>query len=273
MARRGKRIRHLVKKLAKGGLTKKEQKRITKRFGINKTKVGRILKSINQSSKLKSNNAMKVGQSGVVPYKNAAQMKKALKKPSAFQIPNQAKTGLGPLTSLRNAPKKMGKITPPDSDLDTPNINLKGLLKSILDRDLSNRTPDLTIDSKLDPNKLTPTITGANNELDKMAAGFDKNFSDYQKQIDALNKSISGYKADISGYKTDITDMAGELKKTIDNNNKFTPFLDTQYLGNNSAGGVRLRRSKKFRKGDFALGTAGLRRENRAKLKVSNVNQ
>jgi hypothetical protein len=48
--------------------------------------------------------------------------------------------------------------------------------------------------------------------------------------------------------------------------------MDTQYLTNNNASGIRLRRSKRFKSGDFALGASGLNRKNRAPLKISNVN-
>ena len=60
----------------------------------------------------------------------------------------------------------------------------------------------------------------------------------------------------------------------MDNAQKAKQFkqMDTQYLTNNSASGIRLRRSKKFKSGDFALGASGLNRKNRAPFKIRNVN-
>ena len=107
--------------------------------------------------------------------------------------------------------------------------------------------------------------------MSDVAEAINKAFTGYQSQIDDQANTIRGYQSDIEGYESDLSDIAEQLRNQSASAKEFQRF-DTQYLNNNTASGVRLRRSKNFRRNLFALGASGLNRKNRTPFKVNNVN-
>lgn len=183
----------------------------------------------------------------------------------------QQQTGLSKQQVLRLARKYSRQF------LKTPYSQLG---KNISDKIPTNLKDANPIDTTAvnDVNKLDPKLgSDANNvdtkssDLADLAKAFTELASGYQSKIDDQASTIKGYEDDIGGYQSDLSDMAEKLKDTSASAKEFQRF-DTQYLSNNTAGGVRLRRSKNFRKNLFALGASGLNRKNRTPFKVSNVN-
>lgn len=145
--------------------------------------------------------------------------------------------------------------------------NLKSIVENIANN--SPVTPELTVDPKI--GNLQRKVKSANTNLQNLQNTFDKSNLEYQTQIGDLREDISGYKEQIGDYRGQIDEMSDRLLEQAQNARQFKQ-MDTEYLSNNTASGIRLRRSKKSRSGGFALGTAGLNRKNRSPLKISNVN-
>ena len=144
-------------------------------------------------------------------------------------------------------------------------------LQSIIDEILKNQspTPELTIDPNI--GNLQSEVQTANTNLQNLQNTFNESNQRNQTQIEGLRGDITGYEQQIGDYRGQIDDMSNRLLEQAQNARQFKR-MDTEYLSNNTASGIRLRRSKKFRSGDFALGTAGLNRKNRSPLQISNVN-
>ena len=130
-------------------------------------------------------------------------------------------------------------------------------------------TPTLTVDPRI--GDLQSALTISNERLKNLQTQFDKESQNYQTNLSSLRSDISGFESQIGGYQNQITDMSKQLVAQAEKAKQFK-LMDTQYLNPNNAAGIRLKRSKKFRSGDFALGTAGLNRKNRSPLQIKSVN-
>lgn len=136
-------------------------------------------------------------------------------------------------------------------------------------KDTTPPTPTLTVDPRI--GDLQSQLTISNDRLKTLQGQFEQQGKTYQSNLTNLRSDISGFENQIGNYQTQITDMSKQLVAQAQKAKQFK-LMDTQYLNPNNAAGIRLRRSKKFKSGDFALGTAGLNRKNRSPLKINSVN-
>lgn len=262
----------LLKKFSKGGFSGKEKKTLRKKLGLNRKSVSQLTKAYSKQLKIGgSSNKSKVKRNKwgtpkatapkMLTKKGQKAWKKSKGKKGAFdKYMKTPRPGMGVLAKNKNKKKSL-KIKQP------PNINLKGALKDILDREAPEKKA-FKIDPKLQG--LLDEQKAQNLRLEESLEGFKTDNEAYRGQIDALTTRIGGYEDDIRGYQGDLESKITDLKNTARDANQFK-LTSTEYLNNQSAGGIRLKRSKRFRTGDFALGTGRLNRDNR-KLKVGNVN-
>jgi hypothetical protein len=166
-------------------------------------------------------------------------------------------------------PPKTPRPTPPPSRPVDPN-DIEDIISRIInDRSDQPAQPDLTVDPRI--GNLEGQLQDATTDLTNLQDTYNQSNENYLTQIGGLRDQIGGYEDQIGQYQTDISDLSTQL---LENARKAKQFkqMDTQYLTNNNASGIRLRRSKRFKSGDFALGASGLNRKNRAPFKISNVN-
>ena len=155
-------------------------------------------------------------------------------------------------------------VTPPD-----PTDNNQRIDDAVDSVDTSNQQYQARID------QLSDQIAAQNDRsaenMNEILGMYNQSSSAYRDQIGGLQDRIGSFENRIGGYQTSIDDLRGQLNERSQAAKQFK-LMDTQHLSNNTASGIRFRRSKKFKTGQFALGTAGLNRKNRSPLKISNVN-
>ena len=273
----------LLKRYSKDGFTKAEKKLIAKKLGIKLGQARRIVNAYAKQLKIGStkasadknksttSNPFGIGSTSYAPGVSAPgtkQPKTPKKNLNAFGLPKQDPLA-GPVS-----PKQIKKVTgqaPKYSGPASPRTPTDTTLNSIIEN-ITNTQPDppeLTVDPRI--GNLQGAIQTANTNLQNLQDTFNESNQRYQTQIEGLRGDISGYEQQIGDYRGQIDDMSNRLLEQAQNARQFKR-MDTEYLSNNTASGIRLRRSKKFRSGDFALGTAGLNRRNRSPLQISNVN-
>ena len=136
-------------------------------------------------------------------------------------------------------------------------------------KDTTPPTPTHTVDPRI--GDLQDELKISNDKLTALQGQFKTQGDTYQSNLKNLRSDITGFETQIGNYQNQITDMSKQLVAQAEKAKQFK-LMDTQYLNPNNAAGIRLRRSKKFKSGDFALGTAGLNRKNRSPLKINSVN-
>lgn len=97
------------------------------------------------------------------------------------------------------------------------------------------------------------------------------NKNDYNTRISELQDTINDYSQLMTGYESKMAGMRDSLRRAQKQANQLK-IRDTRYIADNSAGGVRLKRSNKFNSRAFAMGTAQLNRDFKSPLSISNVN-
>ena len=94
---------------------------------------------------------------------------------------------------------------------------------------------------------------------------------EYNNRISGLQDTLNDYSGLMTGYQSQITGLRDDLREAQKQANQLK-IRDTRYIADNSAGGVRLKRSNKFNSGAFAMGTGQLNRNFKSPLSISNVN-
>lgn len=275
----------LLKKYAKDGFTKAEKKLIAKKLGIKLGQARKLTRAyakqfkIGNSKASANNNKSTTNPFGIkstsyapgVSAPGTKQPKTSKKNLNAFGLPKKDPLA-GPVSpkQIKKVTGQAPKYTGPSSP-KAPSAPSAPDLKSIIENITNNSpaTPELTIDPNI--GNLQNAVQTANTNLQNLQNTFNESNQRYQTQIEGLRGDISGYEQQIGDYRSQIDDMSNRLLEQAQNARQFKR-MDTEYLSNNTASGIRLRRSKKFKSGDFALGTAGLNRKNRSPLKISNVN-
>lgn len=115
------------------------------------------------------------------------------------------------------------------------------------------------------------TISGYETTIGGLREDIDNQKIDYDRQIGGLQGTLETYGGLMTGYQNQITGLRDDLRKAQEQANQLK-IRDTRYIADNSAGGVRLKRSNKFNSGAFAMGTGQLNRNFKSPLSISNVN-
>ena len=292
----------LLKKYSKGGFAKAEKKLIANKLDIKLSDARKLTNAYAKQLKIGSTNASAdknkstttnpfgIGSTSYAPGVSAPgtnQPKTPKKTQTAIGLPKQDPIS-GPLSPERikqltgQAPKYTGPSstgggttgggttgggTTGGGTTGGGTLDLKSIIEDILG-DQSNST-EFTVDPNI--GNLQNAVQTANTNLQNLQNTFNESNQTYLTQIEGLRGELSGYEKQIGDYRGQIDDMSNRLLEQAQNARQFKR-MDTEYLSNNTASGIRLRRSKKFRSGDFALGTSGLNRKNRSPLQISNVN-
>lgn len=157
--------------------------------------------------------------------------------------------------------------------------NRQGVADGLYEQILSNRvtgapdfpepTPEFTLDPRI--GDLQAQLGESNRRISDLTTAYDASTKSYNDQLKLMQGNIEGYVKQIGGYQDQINMMDKRLLEQAKNAKQFKK-MDTKYLLNNKAAGIRLKRTKKSRLGLNTLGTSGLNRRNRGPLKISNVN-
>ena len=115
------------------------------------------------------------------------------------------------------------------------------------------------------------TIGGYETTIGGLRTDINNQKADYDRQIGGLQGTLETYGGLMTGYQNQITGLRDDLRKAQEQANQLK-IRDTRYIADNSAGGVRLKRSNKFNSGAFAMGTGQLNRNFKSPLSISNVN-
>ena len=290
MAKKNSKQERLLKRYSKGGFTNAERKLLSKKLGLKLSKVRRLTKAYSKQLKISSSsknttnkntnksksNPFNIKSSTYAPGVSAPGVKKPKgydKTPNPFKGPSIPKNPGVPYhpdvikaANKKTPPKNTTQPKNPSSPVD-PN-NIAEIVRGIIG-DQTPTAPELTVDPRI--GNLEGELETANTNLENLQNLYNTSNENYLNQVDQLRGDISGYEDQIGSYRDQVSDMSSQLLEQAQNARQFKK-MDTQYLSNNTASGIRLRRSKKFRSGDFALGTSGLNRKNRSPLKISNVN-
>lgn len=265
----------LLKKFSRGGFSAKEKKTLRKKLSIDKQSVNRLTKAYSKQLKLgqpkPKPKSSKLGlpksfkrqtSTPMVLTKKGAKAYKKNKGKSKFTKFTGApgKPGMG-VRALQPAKKPFPNIKQP------PVVDTKGLLKNILGRETPEKQ-QYQVNPELQ--NLFDLQKQENLKLNEAMAGLRDDNYGYKRNIVDLQGKIGTYENQIATYQSDLEKKISDLNKTANQANQFK-LTSTEYLNPNSAGGIRLRRSKRFMSGDFAKGTSQLNRHNR-KLKMSSVN-
>lgn len=108
-------------------------------------------------------------------------------------------------------------------------------------------------------------------DIDRLRSQFDQSSLNYQNDITSLRNQVGNYQGQISSYQDQIRALDSRLLEQSRLAKQFQQ-MDTRYLSNNQASGIRLRRSKRAKAGMNAMGTSALSRRNRRQLSIGNVN-
>lgn len=151
-----------------------------------------------------------------------------------------------------------------------------GLYEQILNNRVPNApdfpepsTPELTLDPRI--GDLQSQLGESNRKIGQLTSAYNASTKSYNDQLKLMQGNIEGYVKQIGGYQDQINMMDKRLLEQAKNAKQFKK-MDTKYLLNNKAAGIRLKRTKKSRLGLNTLGTSGLNRRNRGPLNISNVN-
>lgn len=158
--------------------------------------------------------------------------------------------------------------------------NRQGQADGLYEQILSNRvpdtpnfpeppTPELTLDPRI--GDLKTQLSQSNQKIGALTNAYNASTQSYNDQLKLMQSNIDGYVKQIGGYQNQINLMDQRLLEQAKNAKQFKK-MDTKYLLNNKAAGIRLKRTKKSRLGLNTLGTSGLNRRNRSPLNISNVN-
>lgn len=292
MARKSRQTK-LLKKYSKGGFSQGERKKLSKKLGLKAKQVRKLTKSYSKQLKISSNsnkNKSKSNPFGINTSKYAPGVSaSSVKKPKGFgktsnpfkgtkipknpgvpyslKIINKATNPKQKNTQPQDTTKPKDVTTPGGTTQPTDPNNIREIVRGIIGD--QTPPPELTVDPRI--GTLETELETANTNLENLQNLYNTSTENYLTQVDQLRGDIRGYEDQIGGYRDQVSDLSTQLLEQAKRAKQFKQ-MDTQYLSNNNAAGIRLRRSKKFRSGDFALGTSGLNRKNRSPLKISNVN-
>lgn len=259
----------LLKRYSKDGFTGAERKLIAQKLGLKLGEVRRLTRSYME--KLSINKAPKAPATNKNFVSTPSGFTQGSTKPFKQAQKNQV---IGPPMSLEYMAKLRGETTTPTKPTPPPappTAPTPPDLTSIIEGILGSQPtpPNLTIDPSI--GSLEPEVQTATNTLEELQNTYNQQNEGFVKEIEQLRGDIGGYEEQIGKYRDQVSDMSSQLLEQAKNARQFRN-MDTSYLTNKTASGIRLRRSKKFRSGDFALGTSGLNRRNRSPLQISNVN-
>ena len=235
--------------------------------GVSKPKV-----TTNNKLKVKTTTKPKVTTNNKPKVKTATKPKVTTPKPKGPSKPNIYKPTIN---TGRNLPQAVAPPTPTltvNPRLTTPppaNDNNQRIDDAVDSVDTTNQQYQARIDDLT--NQISAQNTLAAENMNQFQNMYNESSAAYRDQIGGLQDRIGSYESQIGGYQSSIDNLRRQLDERAQAAKQFK-LMDTQHLSNNSATGIRFRRSKKFRTGQFALGTAGLNRKNRSPLKISNVN-
>lgn len=276
MARR--KTDRLLKRFGKGGFSAKEKKTLRKRLKIDRKSVNRLTKAYSKQLKLgqpkpkssksglpksfraQTSTPTVLTQKGLKNYKKNKKNKKGKDPFGRITGAPGVQTGKS-IREIKDAKKPFPNIKQP------PVVDTKGLLKNILGRETPEKQ-QYQVNPELQ--NLFDLQKQENLKLNEAMAGLRDDNYEYKRNIVDLQGKIGTYENQIATYQSDLEKKISDLNKTANQANQFK-LTSTEYLNPNSAGGIRLRRSKRFMSGDFAKGTSQLNRHNR-KLKMSSVN-
>lgn len=109
------------------------------------------------------------------------------------------------------------------------------------------------------------TISGLQDSISNQAEA-------YEGQIGGLQDQLIANQDTLNTYSSQITSLADQLRDAQEKARQVKT-TDTTYVGDNTASGVRFKRSLNYNRGAFALGTSQLNRDNMNKLfKIGTVN-
>ena len=223
----------LLTKFSKGGFSKKEVKKLSKRLGINTKKAAKITSRFTRKQNKTANNRFNLNINKTTNFDRSSPNKSPLK--------------------VNSNPPPQPAPTPTPTPLTVP-------------EQIKAEAPNVS-----EPETPTKTETSYNNNealIQKLMGEYDN--SAYMKQINDLQSTISGLETTVGGYQTELNTL-GDQYKDMDLEQAQFKAGDSQYLSGNNSRGVRLRRSKN--KNLFALGTGQFNRKNRSKnLAIGNVN-
>tara|TARA_B100000214_G_scaffold74135_1_gene49864 strand:+ start:720 stop:1547 length:828 start_codon:yes stop_codon:yes gene_type:complete len=263
----------ILKKFGRGGFSKKEIKKVAKRFGVTKRKATNLTTRYTKRNQAKKNTSRFKTPAGTLPsvsnaFKNLSSKKPAWRPPMVLPSPGTPPASTNPFAPDAGSPF----YRPPVPATTTPATTTPDDSSSSAVPSTPAGEAGLIDALKAIGSKIDQSIPDADPK--KQIEGWEKAYNTasdlYQKNISDLTTTIDGYKTSLGKMSTDLATLG---KKYRDRESAAAQFKagDTKFVRGGSAGGVRLKRSRAFQSGDYAQGTSRLNRRNRMKAKGVNL--